>query len=136
MKLPKTVSDIMSPEVATVERNDKLSVADSIMQLGRIRHLIVLDDDQRVAGIVTQRDLLHGALAQALGFGTAAAHRVMSTIYIKEAMSSDVISTTPDTPLNDAAKLMIDHKLGCLPVVVEDRLVGIITETDFVSVFK
>lgn len=68
------VRDVMTPDVTTLKRNDKLTLADDIMQLGRIRHLPVLDDDgQQVVGVVSQRDLFRGALARALGYGRRAA---------------------------------------------------------------
>ena len=64
------VRDIMTAEVTTLKRNDKLTLADDVMQLGRIRHLPVLDDDgKEVVGILSQRDLFRGALALALGYG-------------------------------------------------------------------
>jgi CBS domain-containing membrane protein len=73
---PTLVQDIMTSEVTTLKRNEKLTIADDVMQLGRIRHLPVLDDDeQEVVGIVSQRDLFRGALAQALGYGHTPAAR-------------------------------------------------------------
>ena len=64
------VRDVMTADPTTLKRNDKLTLADDIMRLGRVRHLPVLDDDnQTLVGIVTQRDLFRDALAQALGYG-------------------------------------------------------------------
>jgi CBS domain-containing membrane protein len=64
----KRVRDVMTSEVTTLKRNDKLTLADDIMNLGRIRHLPVLDDDEKeLVGLVSQRDLFRGALAKALG---------------------------------------------------------------------
>jgi CBS domain-containing membrane protein len=127
------VRDIMTAEVTTLQRNDKLTLADDIMRLGRIRHLPVLDENGQLAGIVTQRDLFRGALAKALGYGERAQRQLMDTLVVKEVMTSDVITTTPDTPLAEAARVLIEHKIGCLPVVEAGRLVGIITEEDFVA---
>jgi len=103
------------------------------MGLGRIRHLPVLDENGQMAGIVTQRDLFRGALAKALGYGERAQRQLMDTLVVKEVMTSDVITTTPDTPLAEAARVLIERKIGCLPVVEGGRLVGIITEEDFVA---
>ena len=58
------VQDLMSTDVATLQRNDKLSIADDVMRLGRIRHLPVVDEDGRVVGVLSQRDLFRGALAE------------------------------------------------------------------------
>jgi CBS domain-containing membrane protein len=128
------VRDIMIHEVTTLKRNDKLTLADDIMQLGRIRHLPVLDDESEyLVGIVSQRDLFRGALARALGYGEHARRKVLDTLLVKEVMSSEVITTTPDVPLVEAARVLMERKIGCLPVVEGGRLVGIVTETDFVA---
>jgi CBS domain-containing membrane protein len=128
------VRDAMTSEVTTLKRNDKLSLADDIMHLGRIRHLPVLDDDgQELVGIVTQRDLFRGALAKALGYGQSAQRKIMDTLLVKEVMGTDVITTRPDTPLVEAARVLVERKIGCLPVVEHGHLVGILTEGDFVA---
>ena len=128
------VRDIMTHEVTTLKRNDKLTLADDIMQLGRIRHLPVLDDDaEQLVGIVSQRDLFRGALARALGYGQHAQRKVLDALLVKEVMSTDVLTTTPDTPLVEAARVLMERKIGCLPVVEAGHLVGIVTEADFVA---
>ena len=128
------VRDIMIREVTTLKRNDKLTLADDIMQLGRIRHLPVLaDDTEQLVGIVSQRDLFRGALARALGYGQHARRKVLDTLLVKEVMSTDLLTTTPDTPLVEAARVLMERKIGCLPVVEDGRLVGIVTEADFVA---
>lgn len=128
------VRDIMSSEVTTLKRNDQLTLADDIMNLGRIRHLPVVDDDERgLVGIVTQRDLFRGALAQALGYGRHAQRKILDTLAVKDVMTTDPITTTPDTSLAAAARLLGERKIGCLPVMENGRLVGIITEADFVA---
>lgn len=122
----------MSREVVTLGRNDTLQTADDVMRLGRIRHLPIVDDDQQLAGIVTQRDLFHGGLVKALGYGTRARGIALESLVVKEAMTTEVITTTPDTPLADAAKIMLERKIGCLVVLYGDKIVGILTESDFV----
>ena len=126
------VRDWMTPEVASVRRNDHLAIADDLMRLGRIRHTAVLDDhSDELVGVVSQRDLFRGALAGALGYGQHAQQKVMSMLFIKDIMSTDPITTTPDTPLADAARVMLERKIGCRPVVENGNLVGILTESDF-----
>jgi CBS domain-containing membrane protein len=129
------VRDVMTQEVTTLKRNDQLSLANDIMQLGRVRHLPVLDDDGRLAGILSQRDLFRGALAHALGYGQHAQRKMLDNLLVKEVMSSDVITTRPDTPLVEAARVLLERKIGCLPVVEGEQLVGILTEADFVAMF-
>ena len=128
------VRDLMSSEVVTLERNDKLGLADQIMNLGRIRHMPVLDEDGRLCGVVSQRDLFRGALATALGYGTVAQQKILDSLLVKEVMATEPATAAPDTPIAEAAAVMQRRKIGCLPVVDDTgKLVGILTESDFVS---
>ena len=126
------VRDVMSREVHTVKRNDELGIADALMKQERVRHLPVLDGDGEVCAVVSQRDVFRGALLRALGFGSRAEESMLKQVAVKEAMSSEIQTTAPDTPVADAARLMIERKIGCLPVIENGKLVGIVTETDFV----
>ena len=126
------VRDVMSHDVHTVKRNDKLAIADALMKQERVRHLPVLDEDGKVCAVVSQRDLFRGALLRALGYGSRAEELMLKQVAVKEAMSAEIQTTAPDTPVADAARLMIERKIGCLPVIENGRLVGIVTETDFV----
>jgi CBS domain-containing membrane protein len=129
------VSDLMSTDVATLRRNDKLSIADDVMRLGRIRHLPVVDDDGKVVGVLSQRDLFRGALATALGYGERGQQKLMELLLVKEVMTNDVITVTGDVLIADAARTMVDRKLGCLPVVDDaGEPIGIVTESDFVRI--
>ena len=127
------VRDVMTRDVVTLERNDKLLVADDLMRLGRIRHLPVVDEDGRLAGIVSQRDLFHSGLIKALGYGSHAQRQALDMVVVKEAMRSEVVTTTPDAPLRDAARLMLERKIGCLVVLDGQQIAGILTESDFVK---
>lgn len=127
------VRDLMSSEVATVLRNDQLLLADDLMRLGRIRHTPVLDEQTgEVVGILSQRDLFRGALARALGYGQHAQQKVLGMLLVKDVMTTDPVTAHPDLPIAAAARLMLDRKLGCLPVIEDGKLVGILTESDFV----
>jgi CBS domain-containing membrane protein len=124
----------MTSEVTTLKRNEKLTLADDVMNLGRIRHLPVLDDDgEEVIGMVSQRDLFRGALAQAIGYGQHARRKLLDTLVVKDMMKTDLTTTTPDTPIAQAARVLMERKIGCLPVIKDRRLVGILTEGDFVA---
>lgn len=129
------VADVMSSQVKTLGRNDKLATADDIMKQDRIRHLPVLDADGNLCGIVSQRDLFRGMLLRTLGYGTYLEQKLLDTHVVKEAMVDRVHTTTPDTSLKEAAELMTKYKVGCLPVMDNNKLVGIITEEDFVKQF-
>jgi CBS domain-containing protein len=123
------VKEIMVKEVATLDVNDELSLANDIMRLGRIRHLPVVDGT-RLAGIISERDLFRSSLAQALGYGSEATRDLMKKLRIKDVMVPKVVTVSPETALCEATKIMVEQKIGCLPVVEGERLVGLITETD------
>ena len=123
------VKDVMVKEVATLDVNDELSLANDIMRLGRIRHLPVVDGPKLV-GIISERDLFRSSLAQALGYGTEATRELMKTLRIKDVMVSRVVTIAAESDFCEAVRIMVDRKIGCLPVVENERLVGLITETD------
>jgi CBS domain-containing membrane protein len=130
----RKVRDVMTPDPTTLKRNDKLTLADDIMRLGRVRHLPVLDDDdQTLVGIVTQRDLFRDALAHALGYGKHAQRELLDSLAVKDVMATEVVTVRSDASLVYAARVLTERKIGCLPVVENGRLVGILTEGDFVA---
>jgi CBS domain-containing membrane protein len=131
-KTGQRLKDIMTRDVLTVGRNDQLAVADTLMKQARIRHLPVLDADGAVCGVISQRDLFRGALLRALGFGGRAEDRMLKQVAVKEIMSDRVHTAPPDMTVAEAARFMIEHKIGCLPVVDGGKLSGLVTETDFV----
>lgn len=131
----KQVSDFMTQEVVTLNRNDEIALADDLMNLGRVRHIPVVDEDETLVGIITQRDLFRSALLQSLRFGSVSQERLLKGVRIKAVMTTNVITTNPATPLESAAELMLKQKIGCLPVLDAGNLVGILTEADFVRGF-
>ena len=126
------VRDLMTRDVVTLDRNEALTIADDVMRLGRIRHLPVVDGDGALVGIVSQRDLFHSGLLRALGYGQHAKQQALALLELKEAMKTDVVTVTPDAPLKEAAKIMLEKKIGCLVVTEGTAIVGILTESDFV----
>ena len=127
------VRDVMTTGVVTLDCNDKLMVAEDVMRLGRIRHLPIVDEDGALVGIVSQRDLFHSGLVKALGYGTFAQRKALDALAVKDAMHSEVITTTPETALADAARVMLKAKIGCLVVLEHGKIAGILTESDFVK---
>lgn len=123
------VKDIMVKDVATLRLNDELSLADDIMELGRIRHLPVVEEGQLV-GIISERDLFKASLASAMGYGEKAKREFMKAVAVKEVMVDKVITISPEASVEEAGKVMLEKKIGCLPVVEEGNLIGLITETD------
>ena len=127
------VRDVMTRDPKTLGRNDQISLADDLMKQERIRHLPVLDDDGELVGIVSQRDMFRGALAHALGYGETAQRRMLGLLVVKEVMTTQVVTVEPDAPITDAARTMVDRKIGCLPVVEDGKLIGILTEGDLAA---
>lgn len=126
------IREIMQTEVITLKEGDRLDLADAIMRLGRIRHLPVLAHG-RLVGIVSQRDLFRAAISTALHLRPAAEQEWLGKISIREVMVSPVFTVTPDTGVREAVSLMLKQKIGCLPVVENGELVGLVSETDFLS---
>lgn len=132
---PRYVRDLMTHDVVTLDRNQTLITADDLMKLGRIRHIPVVDVDGTLVGIVTQRDLFHSGLLRALGYGSHAQRKTLESVVLKDAMRTEVVTVSPDAELSVAARLMLDRKIGCVLVVEAGKLVGILTESDFVRLF-
>jgi CBS domain-containing membrane protein len=125
------VADIMSTEVVTLIEDETLAHARSCMDRGRIRHLPVVHG-HRLVGLVTHRDLLAASFSIFAEVEPAEQRRVFVTIPVAEAMHRDVITVKPDDSVADAARILLDNKYGCLPVVDDDgKLLGIVTEADF-----
>jgi CBS domain-containing protein len=123
------VRELMSMKVATLGRDDALGIADGVMSMGRIRHLPVLDTG-KVVGVVSQRDLFRSALGTAMALGIRRPQELMRSLAVRDVMSEPAVTIGPDAPVQDAARAMAEKKIGCLPVVEEGALVGILTESD------
>lgn len=129
------VRDIMSTPVEFLEVGDSLDLARHLMQAGRIRHIPVVDGEQRLIGLVTHRKLI-GAW---VGHGDPMRERpaeIAREIPVDMLMETDVLTTTPDAPAATAARLIETRKIGCLPVLDKGKLVGIVTEADFVRLAR
>lgn len=131
MKLrDRPVSTIMQKEFVSLSTKDRLDLADHIMRLGRVRHLPVVDDG-RLVGILSNRDLLAASLTRVLSFESEQRGAFLRSVDVAEVMTRDVTSVAPEEPVAEAARLMIERKIGCLPVVREHGvMVGLVTETD------
>ncbi len=127
------VRDLMTSDVETVRPESKLAELLGLLQESNIRHVPVVDDDGDLVGLVTQRDLLRRSLAARGDLPLTVREEVITHRTVDEFMTAGVITIDPDAPLGDAAELILDNKVGCLPVVEGPHLVGIITESDFVA---
>ena len=131
--MAKTVREIMTAEVTTLKRNDSLLIARDIMTLGRVRHFPVTDEDNKLVGVVSQRDLYRASLGSVMKYGEKAQRAFLEGIAVKEVMTAPVITLAPHATVQEAARVMMENKIGCLPVLEGPKLVGLITETDMLK---
>jgi acetoin utilization protein AcuB len=130
------VRDRMSTPAVTISRDTPFEDALKLMRDHHFRRLLVVDKQGKLVGIVSERDLLHAAPSAATSLSIWEIHYLLAKIQIKEIMTKEVITTTPDAPIEDAARLMVAHKIGGLPVVDEhEHVAGVITETDIFKTF-
>jgi CBS domain-containing membrane protein len=114
------VRDLMTSAVVSVGPDEPIDKVQGLMERKHIRHIPVVDGAGRVLGVVSQRDVIQRALLEDTGA-------------VSEIMAWKTETIGADEPLSKAARIMLGHKYGCLPVVEHGRLAGILTEADFVK---
>jgi len=120
----RTVEQVMTSDVFTVHPEDLIDLAASVMDWEHLRHVPVEDHEGHLVGLVTHRQLLRQVSSGQAGRPVA----------VREIMNPDPITVTPETTTLDALETMRANKLGCLPVVQDAKLVGLVTESDFIDV--
>lgn len=128
------VRDIMQRKVVTISAGDSLSTVEDIMTLGGVRHMPVVQAGSLV-GVVSQRDLLRASLSTLTDFGRDERRAFLQVVEIEKVMSVPPITIGPEASVRQAAHMMASRKIGCLPVLEEGRLVGLVTETDLLQHF-
>jgi CBS domain-containing protein len=129
------VREIMAKNIEVVDRNDNLRTVEERMATKQLRHLPVLEQGE-VVGIVTQRDLFKAAMSSAMGYGEKARQAYLQSVRVKEVMVYPVVTISPDTSIAAAADMMINRGVGCLPVVDNQQLIGIVTKTDLLRCLR
>lgn len=124
-----TVRDIMQTKIVTIGVTERLSTVEDIMTLGRVRHMPVVHGG-RLVGVLSQRDLLRASLSELGAYGTEARRAFLRDIEIERVMSAPPVVIGPGATVQLAARLMAERKIGCMPVVDGDELIGMVTETD------
>lgn len=127
------LSEIMNRTLLTVDRRASLRRAQRILDQYKIRHLLVMDG-KRLVGIVTDRDLRKAAPSSKSPLTTSEREEFMDELKVMEVMSRKLITASPTTTVREAAKVIVGEKIGCLPVVDGNALVGIVTETDLLEI--
>ena len=128
------VRTMMQQNVITATPDMSLAQVQRLMQDKRIRHLPVVSGT-RVVGIVTDRDIRDAAPSPATTLSRGEIAYRLDTTPVKNCMTQDVVSIQPDTDMVQAARILLDKKFGCLPVVDQGALVGVVTEIDCLRAF-
>jgi acetoin utilization protein AcuB len=129
------VGDRMTRDPVVIRDDTSIQGALKIMRDNKVRRLPVLNDKGALVGIVSERDLLFASPSPATSLSIYELHYLMSGIKVADVMTTEVITVTEDTPLEEAARIMVGNKIGGLPVERKGELVGIITETDLFKIF-
>jgi acetoin utilization protein AcuB len=129
------VKDRMTQNPITITPSTTFPEAFQILREERIRHLPVIDKKDKLVGIVAQTDLLHASPSSATTLSVFELNYLLANLHVSEVMTSPPLTVTEDTPLEEAARILVEKKIGCLPVVRNGTLVGMITETDFFETF-
>jgi len=128
------VGERMSHPVITIPPDMPIVDALNMMKREKIRRAPIMKEGKLV-GIVSDKDLLNASPSPATSLSVWEMNYLLSKITVKDVMTKKVLTVSEDTPIEEAARIMADNKIGGLPVVREDRVVGIITETDLFKIF-
>jgi acetoin utilization protein AcuB len=126
------VADIMTTEVVALDPQNSIATAIRLMRQGQLRRLPVVENGVLV-GIVTSGDLRRITGLASILKDPSQDNFLWHHIPVANVMSRDPIHLAPETPISEAARLLVQHKIGGLPIVKDDRLVGIITTTDLLE---
>ena len=129
-----TVRDIMQTKIVTISASDSLSTVEDIMTLSHVRHMPVVCGGMLI-GVVSERDMLRVSLSSLNDFGKDQRRAFLHAVEIKRVMSAPPIVIGPEATVKEAAREMAVRKIGCLPVVEGEKLVGLVTETDVLHHF-
>lgn len=124
------VRDRMTPNPITITPDISVTEALRLMGDKKIRRLPVVERNGKLVGIVSDRDLFQASPSPATSLAIWEIHDLLAKLTVDKTMATDVITVTEDTPLEEAARVMVDRRIGGLPVMKGDALVGIITESD------
>jgi len=129
------VRELMTGALITARPDMPVLDARHLMIEKRIRHLLVTSDSGELLGIVTDRDIRLNLPSQATSLSVWELNYLLTRLMVGKVMTQSVITVGPDREVRDAALLMLDHRIGALPVVDGGRLIGIVTETDLLRAF-
>lgn len=127
------IKDIMTTEVFTLHATQTLALARFLMKLKHVRHIPIIKDDNCFVGLLTHRDLLAHTISLVADPDQNEQEEIDDYIHLGQVMKTDIVTVTPEMTLCDAIPILLENKYGCLPVISEEKLVGIVTEADFLK---
>jgi acetoin utilization protein AcuB len=130
-----TVNRIMTRNPFTVEVGTSVLDARELMRREKVRRLPVIDRHKKLVGIVSEKDLISVTPSRATTLDVYEMTSLLTKLTVDKVMTAKVVTVTPDTLIEDAARLMVDSNIGGLPVLEGERIVGIITESDIFKLF-
>lgn len=130
-----TVNRIMTRNPFTVELGTSVIDARELMRREKVRRLPVIDRHKKLAGIISEKDLISVSPTRATTLDVYEMTSLLAKLTVDKVMTAKVVTVTPDTLIEDAARLMVDNNIGGLPVLEGDRIVGIVTESDIFKLF-
>jgi CBS domain-containing membrane protein len=128
----RLVRDLMTEKVFTLRPSNNLATLYDLMDSKHVRHVPIVDSEGELVGLVTHVDLSRSALGSPEELPLSAERDALRRRKIRDMMATEPDTIEPDAPLTEAAEMLLENKMGCLPVVEGLHLVGIITEADFV----
>ena len=132
----RLVSDLMTTEVQTVTPDASLMDLGDIFDRFDVRHVPVVDDDGDLIGLVSDRDLLRNVLTDQTDVPLSVRESSLSATRVDAIMTVDLVTLEPNDSAQRAARLLLDNKFGCVPIVEGgSRLVGIVTQSDFLRLY-
>ncbi len=129
------VGERMTKRPVTITEDTPVGRALELMRREKVRRFPVVDKHGELEGIVSEEDLIYAAPSPATTLSIFEIHTLLARIKVSDVMTREVITVSEDTPVEEAARIMADNSIGGLPVMRDDQLVGIITETDIFKVF-
>jgi acetoin utilization protein AcuB len=129
------VKDRMTSDPLTITIDTNLKDALELIRSKPFRHLPVLDEDGKLVGIVTEKSLVYAAPTPTTTLSVFEVDYILARTKVGQIIQGSVITVGPDLPIEEAARVMVDHRIGCLPIVEGDKLLGIISDTDIFRVF-
>ncbi len=126
------VRDLMTTRPYTLASDADLATLYDLMSTRNVRHVLIVDGEGSLLGIVSHRDLMRSALFTDVELPLSEQRNFLRSIKVSEVMTRDPETVDPEDDLAAAGVTMVENKFGCLPVLEGDKLVGILTESDFV----